>query len=68
MAAYIGTFFELVLPVFLVLGLGGRILVFLIFMYNIMCVASYHFLWTVQGEVGLDQHITWGIILMLLTC
>jgi putative oxidoreductase len=67
-AAYLGTTFELVLPILLILGLGGRILVFLIFVYNLLCVLSYHFLWTVQGEIGLDQHITWGLILLLLTC
>src|SRR6185312_5122446 len=64
-AAYIGTGFELLLPVLLVLGLGGRFFIFVFFVYNIMCVASYHFLWTPEGRGGLYDHITWGLVLAL---
>ncbi len=67
-AAYIGTGFELVLPVLLVLGLGGRFFIFLFFIYNIVCMISYHFLWTPTGQVGLDDHINWGLLLLLLMC
>lgn len=67
-AAYLGTAFELVLPVLLVLGLGGRFFIFIFFIYNIMCVVSYHFLWTPAGQVGLNDHIEWGLLLMLLMC
>ncbi len=67
-AAYIGTAFEIVLPVLLVLGLGGRFFIFIFFVYNVMCVVSYHFLWTPQGQAGLDDHITWGLLLLLLMC
>lgn len=67
-AAYLGTGFELVLPVLLVLGLGGRIAIFIFFIYNIMCVVSYHFLWTPAGQIGLNDHIEWGLLLMLLMC
>lgn len=67
-AAYIGTGFELVLPVLLVLGLGGRFSIFLFFVYNLMCVISFHFLWTTEGKPGLDDHICWGLILLLLMC
>jgi putative oxidoreductase len=66
LAAYIGTGVELILPVFLVFGLGGRMLLFLFFIYNIICATSFHFLWTPLGATGLDDHITWGILLMML--
>lgn len=65
-AAYLGTAAELILPICLVLGLGGRFLIFIFFVYNIVCVVSFHFLWTARGAVGLDDHINWGILLMLL--
>jgi putative oxidoreductase len=65
-AAYLGTGFELILPVFLVLGLGGRFLIFVFFLYNVMCVISFHFLWTPAGQAGLDDHVNWGLLLMLL--
>ena len=65
-AAYIGTSVELVFPVLLLLGLGGRFFIFCFFIYNIVCVLSFHFLMTPMGVAGLDDHIMWGLILMLL--
>jgi len=65
-AAYIGTAAELILPILLVLGLGGRITIAVFFIYNIIAVISYPFLWTADGVVGLIEHINWGILLMLL--
>lgn len=65
-AAYLGTGVELIFPVFLILGFGGRILLFCFFIYNVICVLSFHFLWTPNGTAGFDDHVLWGIILMLL--
>jgi putative oxidoreductase len=65
-AAVVGTAAELILPILLVLGLGGRITILLFFIYNIIAVISYDFLWTPDGWNGLAQHINWGIILALL--
>ena len=66
-AAYLGTGFELLLPIMLVIGLGGRISIFVFFVYNIIAVVSYHhFLFTPEGAAGLDQHINWGLLLALL--
>ncbi len=65
-AAYLGTGVELVFPVLLVLGLGGRFFLFCFLIYNIICVLSFHFLMTPMGSAGLDDHILWGLILMLL--
>jgi putative oxidoreductase len=65
-AAYIGTGAEFVLPILLVLGLGGRITIFALFVYNLMCAISFHFLWTPAGAAGLNEHIVWGLLLMML--
>ncbi len=65
-AAYIGTAAELILPILLVIGLGGRLMILIFFIYNIITVTSYHFLWTPQGVDGLDEHICWGLILAML--
>jgi len=66
MAAYLGTGAEFVLPVLLILGLGGRFTVFCFFVYNIICVISFQFLWTPVGQSGLYDHINWGMLLMLI--
>ena len=65
-AAFLGTGAELILPILLVLGLGGRLTIAMFFVYNIVAVVSYPFLWTSQGTIGLYQHINWGLLLMLL--
>lgn len=65
-AAIIGTGAELVLPVLLVIGFGGRIVIAIFFVYNIVAMASYPFLWTADGAIGLAQHISWGVLLGLL--
>lgn len=65
-AAVLGTAAEIILPIMLVLGLGGRFLIFIFFCYNAICAISYHFLWTPNGMAGLDQHINWGLLLMLM--
>ncbi len=65
-AAYLGTAAEFVLPAFLIIGFGGRFLIFAFFVYNIICVVSFHFLWTPVGSSGLNDHVNWGILLMLL--
>jgi putative oxidoreductase len=64
-AAYLGTGLEFLLPALLVLGLGGRLSIFIFFIYNIFCVISFHFLWTPAGQAGLFDHINWGLLLML---
>ncbi len=65
-AALLGTTAELVLPVLLVLGLGGRFCILIFFVYNAVAAISYPFLWTPQGSMGLQQHICWGLLLMML--
>lgn len=65
-AAVLGTAAELVLPVLLIIGLGGRFWIFALFVYNIVAATSYPFLWTPEGSTALQQHIGWGILLMVL--
>ncbi|CAN0407256.1 unnamed protein product, partial [Phaeothamnion confervicola] len=61
LAAYMGTAAELTLPVFLVLGLGGRLAAAALFVFNIVAVLSYPDL----GEVGLKDHQYWGLLLLI---
>jgi len=61
LAAYLGTGAELVLPVFLILGLGGRLAALALFGINIIAVLSYPDL----GEVGLKDHQYWGLMLLV---
>lgn len=67
-AALIGTIVELLAPIFLVLGLGGRLPAFVLFIFNIVAVISYPFLWTPDGAEGFEDHVAWGVVLMLLMC
>lgn len=60
-AAYMGTAAELVLPVFLVLGLGTRFAASALFIFNLVAVVSYPDL----GEVGLKDHQYWGLLLLV---
>lgn len=61
-AAYLGTSVELAFPVLLAFGLFGRLAAGVLFLFNIIAVASYPDL----GAAGLEQHRVWGI--MLLVC
>lgn len=65
-AAVLGTACELILPILLTLGLGGRIVIFVFFIYNLVAMISYHYLWTPVGWSGMEQHISWGLLLALL--
>ncbi len=60
-AAYLGTAVELVFPVLLALGLGGRLAAFVLFVFNIVAVISYPGL----EEFGLAQHQLYGTLLLV---
>ena len=60
-AAFVGTTVELVFPVMLILGLGGRFAAGVLFVFNIMAVVSYP---SLQLPGKLD-HLLWGILLLL---
>ena len=61
LAAFAGTGVELVFPVLLALGLGSRFAAFVLFVFNIVAVASYPDL----GAAGLKDHQTWGLLLLV---
>lgn len=58
-AAAMGTAGELVLPVLLVLGLGGRFAALGLFVINVVAVISLSEI----APAALQQHITWGVLL-----
>lgn len=60
-AAYLGTAVELIFPVMLALGLGGRAAAAVLFVFNIIAVISYPAL----EEFGIFQHQLYGMLLLL---
>ncbi|MDC9714934.1 MAG: DoxX family protein [Gammaproteobacteria bacterium] len=61
LAAYLGTAAELILPIFLLLGLFGRIAAIELFLFNIIAVISYPIIWS----GGFYDHKLWGIMLLV---
>jgi len=61
-AAWLGTFAELLFPVFLALGLATRFAALSLFVFNIVAVVSF---WHVLGEnqAALNSHWYWGALL-----
>ncbi len=60
-AAYLGTGVELIFPVLLAFGLGGRFAAAVLFVFNIVAVISYPGL----EEFGIAQHQLYGTLLLL---
>lgn len=61
-AAAMGTAGELVLPVLLVLGLGGRFAALGLSVVNVVAVISLSEI----APAALQQHVTWGVLLAAL--
>ncbi|MGF1911228.1 DoxX family protein [Vibrio kasasachensis] len=61
LAAYMGTAAELILPVFLALGLLTRPMAAILFVFNIIAVVSYPALW----EQGFYDHQLWGLMILI---
>lgn len=61
LAAYLGTAAELILPVFLTLGLFTRPMALVLFIFNIIAVVSYPLLW----EKGFFDHQLWGMMMLV---
>jgi putative oxidoreductase len=59
LAAYLGTATELIVPVFLVLGLGARLAALVLFGFNIIAATSYPDI----SVAGIKDHILWGCLL-----
>ena len=66
-AAYLGTGVELIMPVFLLFGLGGRLPAIILFVFNIAAVFTYPYLLTEEGQIGLNDHFYWGVLLMVIS-
>jgi putative oxidoreductase len=62
LAAWLGTGAELLLPVLLVLGLGGRVAALGLFVLNVVAVISLG----AVAEAALQQHVCWGSLLLAL--
>jgi putative oxidoreductase len=62
LAAVMGTAGELVLPVLLVLGLGGRVAALGLSVVNVVAVLSLSEI----APAALQQHMTWGVVLAAL--
>jgi len=60
LAAWLGTSAELLLPILLVLGLGGRVAAIGLFVLNVVAVLSLGDV----AEAALQQHIFWGSLLI----
>ena len=61
-AAYLGTIAELILPILLVIGLGGRLIPLSLFVFNIVAAISYPDL----SSAGIQDHIIWSLMLLVL--
>lgn len=61
-AALMATGVELLFPILLVLGLGGRFAALVLFVFNIMAVISYPDL----DASGIRDHQIWGVMLFVL--
>lgn len=60
-AAYLGTFTELSVPLLLAAGIGGRAAAAVLFVFNIVAAISYPDL----SPAGLVQHQMWGAMLLV---
>lgn len=65
-AAYLGTAGELLLPALLLVGLFSRFAAVGLFIVNLVALYSYPFLWTPQGSAGFNQHLYWGVMMIVL--
>ena len=61
LAAYMGTAAELILPLFVALGLLTRPIAAILFVFNIIAVVSYPVLW----EQGFFDHQLWGLMILI---
>ncbi len=61
LAAYMGTAAELILPVFIALGLFTRPMAAILFVFNVIAVISYPVLW----EKGFYDHQLWGLMILI---
>jgi putative oxidoreductase len=68
LAAVMGAGGELVFPVLLVLGLFSRPAALGLFFVNAMAVISYPQLWKFECPAAINDHMYWGLLLLVLLC
>ena len=61
LAAYVGTAAEVILPMFVVIGLITRPMALALFGFNIVAVISYPALW----ETRFFDHQLWGLMILI---
>ncbi|WP_321463759.1 DoxX family protein [uncultured Vibrio sp.] len=61
LAAYLGTATELIVPIFIALGVFTRPMAIVLFVFNIIAVLSYPLLW----EKGFHDHKLWGLMILV---
>lgn len=66
LAAYAGTAGELFFPVLLILGLFSRPAALGLFAVNAMAVISYPALWGFECPAAINDHLYWGLLLLVL--
>lgn len=62
LAAQLGTAAEIIIPLFIIFGLFGRLAALGLFVFNIVAVLSYP---AAQAGFALEQHILWGLMLLI---
>ncbi len=62
LAAFLGTAIELIVPIFIALGVLTRPMAALLFVFNITAVVSYPLLW----EKGFYDHQLWGLMILVI--
>ncbi len=66
LAAYMGAGGELVLPLLLFVGLVSRPAALALLFVNVMAVLSYPQLFTFECPAAINDHLYWGILLLVL--
>ncbi len=66
LAAYAGTAGELFFPALLIVGLFSRPAALGLFAVNAMAVISYPALWSFECPAAINDHLYWGILLLVL--
>ena len=62
LAAYMGTAAEILLPIFVAIGLLGRPMTLALFGFNIVAVISYPAIW----KAGFLDHQLWGLMMLVI--
>lgn len=66
LAAYLGSGMEMALAWLVLLGIGSRISILLLFIFNYIALVSYPLLWTPDYLAAFKEHIIWGLAISVL--